>query len=45
MKRLFHNYSPYKAKSRPPQRRVLISNDQGEADAYAMWKAVKTAAR
>ena len=38
MNRLFHGYAPYKGAL--PMRRtgVLISNDQGEAVAYAMWQ-------
>ncbi len=38
MNRLFHNYAPYKGDIQGRRNGVLISNDQGEAVAYAMWK-------
>jgi len=38
MNRLFHNYLPYKGEIQGRRNGVLISNDQGEAVAYAMWK-------
>jgi len=37
MNRLFHAYSPYKGEIAGRRNGVLISNDQGEAVAYAMW--------
>jgi GTP-binding protein len=37
MNRLFHAYSPYKGEITGRRNGVLISNDQGEAVAYAMW--------
>jgi GTP-binding protein len=38
MNRLFHNYVPYKGDIPGRRNGVLISNDQGESVAYAMWK-------
>jgi len=38
MNRLFHGYAPYKGDIAGRRNGVLISNDQGEAVAYAMWK-------
>jgi len=38
MNRLFHDYLPYKGEIQGRRNGVLISNDQGEAVAYAMWK-------
>src|SRR6202030_361172 len=38
MNRLFHNYAPYKGDIQGRRNGVLISNDQGEAVAYAMFK-------
>jgi len=38
MNRLFHGYAPYKGDIPGRRNGVLISNDQGEAVAYAMWK-------
>ena len=38
MNRLFHNYAPYKGEIQGRRNGVLISNDQGEAAAYAMFK-------
>ncbi|GLH76983.1 GTP-binding protein [Bradyrhizobium sp. SSBR45G] len=38
MNRLFHNYLPYKGQIQGRRNGVLISNDQGEAVAYAMFK-------
>jgi GTP-binding protein len=38
MNRLFHNYAPYKGEIPGRRNGVLISNDQGEAVAYAMFK-------
>jgi GTP-binding protein len=38
MNRLFHNYLPYKGEIAGRRNGVLISNDQGEAVAYAMFK-------
>ena len=38
MNRLFHNYAPYKGEIQGRRNGVLISNDQGEAVAYAMFK-------
>ncbi|MGB3271501.1 MAG: translational GTPase TypA [Xanthobacteraceae bacterium] len=38
MNRLFHDYGPYKGDIAGRRTGVLISNDQGEAVAYAMWK-------
>ena len=37
MNRLFHAYSPYKGDIQGRRNGVLISNDSGEAVAYAMW--------
>ena len=37
MNRLFHAYAPYKGEIQGRRNGVLISNDQGEAVAYAMW--------
>jgi GTP-binding protein len=38
MNRLFHNYAPFKGDITGRRNGVLISNDQGDAVAYAMWK-------
>jgi GTP-binding protein len=38
MNRLFHGYAAYKGDIPGRRNGVLISNDQGEAVAYAMWK-------
>ncbi|MCW5698113.1 MAG: translational GTPase TypA [Bauldia sp.] len=38
MNRLFHAYAPYKGEIAGRRNGVLISNDEGEAVAYAMWK-------
>ncbi|MGM4894633.1 translational GTPase TypA [Tardiphaga sp. 709] len=38
MNRLFHDYLPYKGEIAGRRNGVLISNDQGEAVAYAMFK-------
>ncbi len=38
MNRLFHGYGAYKGDISGRRTGVLISNDQGEAVAYAMWK-------
>jgi GTP-binding protein len=38
MNRLFHSYATYKGDIPGRRNGVLISNDQGEAVAYAMWK-------
>jgi len=38
MNRLFHGYQPYRGDIAGRRNGVLISNDQGEAVAYAMWK-------
>lgn len=38
MNRLFHGYANYKGEIQGRRNGVLISNDQGEAVAYAMWK-------
>jgi GTP-binding protein len=38
MNRLFHEYSPFKGEIQGRRNGVLISNDQGEAVAYAMFK-------
>ena len=37
MNRLFHGYAPYKGEIQGRRNGVLISNDQGEAVAYAMF--------
>jgi GTP-binding protein len=37
MNRLFHDYAPYKGDIQGRRNGVLISNDQGEAVAYALW--------
>ena len=37
MNRLFHSYQPYKGEMEGRRNGVLISNDQGEAVAYALW--------
>ncbi|PSC04042.1 translational GTPase TypA [Alsobacter soli] len=37
MNRLFHDYAPYKGELQGRRNGVLISNDQGEAVAYALW--------
>jgi GTP-binding protein len=37
MNRLFHEYAPYKGDILGRRNGVLISNDSGEAVAYAMW--------
>jgi GTP-binding protein len=38
MNRLFHAYAPFKGEIAGRRNGVLISNEQGEAVAYAMWK-------
>lgn len=38
MNRLFHGYAAYKGELAGRRNGVLISNEQGEAVAYAMWK-------
>ena len=38
MNRLFHEYAPYKGEIVGRRNGVLISNESGEAVAYAMWK-------
>ena len=38
MNRLFHSYAPYKGAIESRRTGVLISNDGGEAAAYALWK-------
>lgn len=38
MNRLFHAYAPHKGEIAGRRNGVLISNEQGEAVAYAMWK-------
>src|SRR3977135_2388039 len=38
MNRIFHGYAPYKGDIQGRRNGVLISNDQGEAVAYAMFK-------
>lgn len=38
MNRLFHEYAPFKGEIAGRRNGVLISNEQGEAVAYAMWK-------
>jgi len=38
MNRLFHDYLPYKGEIQGRRNGVLISNEQGEAVAYAMFK-------
>ncbi|SON57327.1 Tyrosine phosphorylated protein A [Hartmannibacter diazotrophicus] len=37
MNRLFHEYAPYKGEIAGRRNGVLISNDSGEAVAYALW--------
>jgi GTP-binding protein len=37
MNRLFHSYGPYRGEILGRRNGVLISNDQGEAVAYALW--------
>jgi len=37
MNRLFHAYAPYKGTIQGRRNGVLISNDQGDAVAYALW--------
>jgi GTP-binding protein len=37
MNRLFHDYLPYKGEVQGRRNGVLISNDSGEAVAYALW--------
>ena len=37
MNRLFHSYAPFKGAIQGRRNGVLISNDQGEAVAYALW--------
>ncbi len=37
MNRLFHNYAPHKGNVQGRRNGVLISNDQGDAVAYALW--------
>lgn len=38
MNRLFHEYAPWRGNIAGRRNGVLISNDQGESVAYAMWK-------
>ncbi|MEA2933629.1 MAG: GTP-binding protein [Variibacter sp.] len=38
MNRLFHAYAPHKGEIAGRRNGVLISNDQGDSVAYAMWK-------
>jgi GTP-binding protein len=38
MNRLFHGYTPYKGEIAGRRTGVLVSNDQGQSVAYAMWK-------
>ena len=38
MNRLFHEYAPYRGQIVGRRNGVLISNEQGDAVAYAMWK-------
>ncbi len=38
MNRLFYEYAPYRGEIQGRRNGVLISNDQGDAVAYAMWK-------
>jgi GTP-binding protein len=38
MNRLFHEYAPFKGEIQGRRNGVLISNEAGEAVAYAMWK-------
>ncbi len=38
MNRLFHSYAPWKGEIAGRRNGVLISNDNGESVAYAMWK-------
>ncbi|HKS61789.1 MAG TPA: translational GTPase TypA [Xanthobacteraceae bacterium] len=38
LNRLFHGYAPFKGEIEGRRNGVLISNDQGDAVAYAMWK-------
>jgi GTP-binding protein len=38
MNRLFHAYAPWKGEIAGRRNGVLISNDNGESVAYAMWK-------
>jgi GTP-binding protein len=38
MNRLFHAYAPFKGEIAGRRNGVLVSNDQGESVAYAMWK-------
>ena len=38
MNRLFHGYTPYKGEIQGRRNGVLISNEAGEAVAYALWK-------
>ncbi|HEY0440706.1 MAG TPA: translational GTPase TypA, partial [Xanthobacteraceae bacterium] len=38
MNRLFHGYAPFKGEVAGRRNGVLISNDAGEAVAYALWK-------
>jgi GTP-binding protein len=38
MNRLFHSYAPHRGEIQGRRNGVLISNEQGEAVAYAMWK-------
>ena len=37
MNRIFHSYAPYKGAIQGRRNGVLISNDKGEAVAYALW--------
>ena len=45
MNRLFHNWGHWKGEIAGRRNGVLISNDAGEAVAYAMWATSRTAAR
>ncbi len=38
MNRIFHNYAPHKGKIQGRRTGVLLSNGQGEAVAFALWK-------
>ena len=38
MNRLFHEYAPHRGEIQGRRNGVLISNEQGESVAYAMWK-------
>jgi GTP-binding protein len=41
MNRLFHGYTPHKGEIEGRRNGVLISNDQGDAVAYAIWKVYR----